>query len=163
MNPNSPSNSGDCSNKNNYSKDCNSYHNTSHYNVDNSTVIHSNSHQRELRKSSSKSKSELSYNQIPLAPRRLSNGEWALVLPGNFTLADNEAYNTSAFRITWPSNSSEVDVEQHNLRQQVVSSPLSSSVSDMSSEDYNCRMDVEAAVKTEHEGHVEFGCVWRPW
>ncbi|GBM30162.1 Protein deadpan [Araneus ventricosus] len=123
--------------------------------------------QKELHQSTSNVKSDRydnNYHQIPLVPRRLSNGEWALVLPGNFTLTENEAHSPlSAFKLVWPTSSCEIDSEQQAVGQRASGSPLSSSVSDLSSEDYSCRMDVEAPVKVEHDGQTDFGFVWRPW
>ncbi|KAF8770477.1 Transcription factor HES-4 like protein [Argiope bruennichi] len=120
--------------------------------------------QRELHQSTSTVKTEDNYHQISLVPRRLSNGEWALVLPGNFTLTEKEHSPLSAFKLVWPTNSTEVDNEQQGMGQRGGSgSPLSSSVSDLSSEDYGYRMDVEPPVKIDHDGQTDFGYVWRPW
>ncbi|GFQ70942.1 protein deadpan [Trichonephila clavata] len=153
--------------KTKYLNDNNNSHNTSYFNSNNSITFHHNCEEREQKQSTSSFKSNTfddGYHQIPVIPRRLSNGEWALVLPSNLALTDNESQNPlSAFRLVWPSsNSSEVENEQHGMRQ-LVNSPLSSSVSDMSSEDYSYRMDIEVPVKIEHEGQSDFGYVWRPW
>ncbi|GFU48984.1 protein deadpan [Nephila pilipes] len=166
---NTPSNSRDsCNLKIQHLNDKGNYHNTTYFSSNNSTTFHKNSEEKELKQSTSSIKSNAfddSYHQISVIPRRLSNGEWALVLPGNLALTENESQNPlSAFRLVWPtSNSFEVENEQQGMRQQLVNSPLSSSVSDMSSEDYSYRMDIEVPVKIEHEGQTDFGYVWRPW
>ncbi|GFY64803.1 transcription factor HES-1 [Trichonephila inaurata madagascariensis] len=151
--------------KTKYLNDSNNYHNTSCFNSNNSISFHNSCEEKEQKQSTSSLKSNAfdnGYHQIPVIPRRLSNGEWALVLPGNLALTNNESQN-SAFRLVWPSSNSSEENEQHGMRQQLVNSPLSSSVSDMSSEDYSYRMDIEVPVKIEHEGQSDFGYVWRPW
>lgn len=104
-------------------------------------------------------------HQIPLMPRRLQNGEWALVLPGSLAMTEHEIHNPlSAFRFVLPSCAAEVDRDQLGRRQRSVSSPLSSSVSDMSAEEYSSRSDGEISVKFEYDGQNDtFQCMWRPW
>ncbi|KAG8179468.1 hypothetical protein JTE90_021032 [Oedothorax gibbosus] len=94
--------------------------------------------------------------QIPLIPRRLQNGEWALVLPGSLTLNEHDVQNPlSAFRFVLPSSLAEDQVVKRNGS---VSSPFSSSVSDMSMEEFSSRSDGE--IRFDYDGNND---PWRPW
>lgn len=94
--------------------------------------------------------------QIPLMPRRLQNGEWALVLPGSLSLNEHDVQNPlSAFRFVLPSSLVE---DQIGRRNGSVSSPFSSSVSDMSAEEFSSRSDGE--MRFEYDANND---PWRPW
>ncbi|XP_054717483.1 protein hairy-like [Uloborus diversus] len=104
--------------------------------------------------------------QIALIPRRLENGEWALVLPANFALPENSvSHPFSAFRLVMPPKSASSDSALHlqQQRQQLASSPLSSTVSDMSTEEYNLFVDTEPGERMDFNSDLSNIHVWRPW
>lgn len=103
--------------------------------------------------------------QIPLVPRQLANGDWALVLPASLVPTEkDDSYPLSAFRLVVPANSSsDVDSEQVKQRFHATSSPLSSTVSDMSMEEYCSRSESDPAERMDRNSPDSTQIVWRPW
>lgn len=105
-------------------------------------------------------------DQIPLVPRQLSNGDWALVLPASLVPSEkSESYPFSAFRLVVPTNSGpscDIDGDQFKYCFQSSFSPLSSTLSDMSGVEFYSRPGSAMAERMEPSPDSTQE-VWRPW
>lgn len=114
--------------------------------------------------SSTNSRSQKFLEQIPLVPRQLANGDWALVLPASLVPTEkDESYPFSAFRLVVPANSPDFDPDHTRQNFHSSSSPLSSTVSDMSAEEYYSRSDGDPVDRMDHSSPDSTQVVWRPW
>ncbi|XP_035227614.1 uncharacterized protein LOC118199859 isoform X2 [Stegodyphus dumicola] len=103
--------------------------------------------------------------QIPLVPKRLPNGEWALVLPANLISDENNVAQTfSAFRLVWPSSKMKNNTYVQRQRQNCVASPVSSNFSDTSSEENCSRSEGDSVMRSDQNNQGEASqYIWRPW
>lgn len=114
--------------------------------------------------SSTNSRNQKFLEQIPLVPRQLANGDWALVLPASLVPTEkDESYPFSAFRLVVPANSPDFDPDHARQNFHSSSSPLSSTVSDMSAEEYYLRSDNDPVDRMDHGSPDSTQVVWRPW
>lgn len=114
--------------------------------------------------SSTNSRNQKFLEQIPLVPRQLANGDWALVLPASLVPTEkDESYPFSAFRLVVPANSPDFDPDHARQNFHSASSPLSSTVSDMSAEEYYLRTDNDHVDRMDHSSPDSTQVVWRPW
>ncbi|XP_015925274.2 uncharacterized protein [Parasteatoda tepidariorum] len=104
------------------------------------------------------------FKQIPLVPKHLPNGEWALVLPHDMT--ENEVQNFSAFKLVLPS--AFPDLEQERLQPEPLNmSNTSNSENEMNSDQYFSRTYGEPSnnfrFRENFDCNLNSQCVWRPW